>query len=649
MAAVDLGAAEWERSKISTQDVNMLKKLGISKKPKALCFPSEESYPTPPMGYRVSFVVIRGLSAPIHPFLRGLLFVYGLQLHHLTPNSILHISIFITLCEAFLGVQPNWALWKHIFFCRRNGSPNVAYNIGGVVISVRPTVDYFDVKLPDSVQGWRKKWLYIREENHGCAEDNIPPFDGAEKIFRRRSWDAEATEEERASTETLMARIHELQNTRGKELSGIQITAYFLRTRVQPLQARKHPLWKYAGDKDVDRLSVNLEVKDLERLVRKISSLSKKDAVPSSCRVTPFSAANPLPENHPDLVSLPPLPEGGEVEERAIVTDDNQEAPSFVNEPVDSRKSAGSSEGTASAQSPPPAVSPKGKRKRNDVEDSGTSKAEEVDPSHQKAAYDPYLESLVSSDDEEEVPTVDVAPRTSTSHTLLASDTLVEGEESSPPQRNVVTTTPPSSPLAPSPKRTRIETIIEPAPQLGSSSTLLLDDPMIKELIRIGSQFIGYREYASRTEEKLAEANKRADTLAQKLEQSEAARKKAELAAREKGILKRLNSQSRRFKGQTNQEFDLENPDNDPLLDALSYLELHGSEIREGVANADAGLSKLFPYFFPKKEEPKTFLALAKSFNSSEDLGLKMRQENMKILSRALLPWSPTVNKLLIG
>ena len=84
--------------------------------------------------------------------------------------------------------------------------------------------------------------------------------------------------------------------------------------------------------------------------------------------------------------------------------------------------------------------------------------------------------SFNHSDDEEEIPTVDVAPLTSTSHTLLASDTLVEGEETSPPQRDVITTTPPSSPLAPSPKRTRIETIIEPAPQLGSSSTLLLDD-----------------------------------------------------------------------------------------------------------------------------------------------------------------------------
>nr|XP_051229751.1 uncharacterized protein LOC127347624 [Lolium perenne] len=140
---------------------------------------------------------------------------------------------------------------------------------------------------------------------------------------------------------------------------------------------------------------------------------------------------------------------------------------------------------------------------------------------------------LILNPSSAQVPTFDVAPRTSTSHTLLASDTLVEGEESSPPQQNVVTTTPPSSPLAPSPKRTRIETIIEPAPQLGSSSTPLLDDPMIKELIRIGSQFIGYREYASRTEEKLAEANKLADALAQKLEQSEAARKKAELVASE--------------------------------------------------------------------------------------------------------------------
>ena len=295
MAAEDL---EWERSKISNQDLNLMKKLGLMKKKDALRFPSEESYPSPPIEYRVSFVdhLIRGLSTPIHDFLRGLLFVYGVQLHQLTPNSILHVAIFITLCECFLGIQPNWALWKRIFCLRRNGSHNITYNIGGVVICVRPDVEYFDVKFPDSVQGWRKRWLYVHEESSNSVEYNIAPFDGNAKILRRRSWDAEATEEEKTATEALMSRIHELQNTRGKELSGIQITAYFLRIRVQPLQARKNPLWMYAGEKDADRLSTDLSVKDLEKLIRRISSLSKKDPIPSSCRVEPYSSTNALPQ-----------------------------------------------------------------------------------------------------------------------------------------------------------------------------------------------------------------------------------------------------------------------------------------------------------------------------------------------------------------
>lgn len=199
-------------------------------------------------------------------------------------------------CECFLGTPPNWGLWKRIFLVRRNSSHNTAYNVGGVVICVRPDVEYFDVKFPDSVQGWRKRWLYIREEDVDLQEYNIAPFDGSEKILRRRSWDAEATDEEKMATEALMKRIYELQNTRGKELSGIQITAYFLRIRVQPLQARKNPLWLYAGDKDCDRISKDLSVKDLEKLVRRISSLSKKDVIPTSCRVEPYSGTHALPK-----------------------------------------------------------------------------------------------------------------------------------------------------------------------------------------------------------------------------------------------------------------------------------------------------------------------------------------------------------------
>jgi hypothetical protein len=49
-------------------------------------------------------VILCGLSFPAHKFLCGLLFAYGVQLHDLNPNIVLHITCFITLCETPLGV-----------------------------------------------------------------------------------------------------------------------------------------------------------------------------------------------------------------------------------------------------------------------------------------------------------------------------------------------------------------------------------------------------------------------------------------------------------------------------------------------------------------------------------------------------------------
>jgi hypothetical protein len=42
-------------------------------------------------------------------------FFWGIQVHHLTPNSILHIAIFVQLCEAFLGIHPHFDLFKSLF------------------------------------------------------------------------------------------------------------------------------------------------------------------------------------------------------------------------------------------------------------------------------------------------------------------------------------------------------------------------------------------------------------------------------------------------------------------------------------------------------------------------------------------------------
>ena len=60
--------------------------------------------------------LLRGVGFPIHPFLRGLLEFYRIQLHHLIPNSILHIAGFIALCEMYLGCEAHFGLWRK-YFC----------------------------------------------------------------------------------------------------------------------------------------------------------------------------------------------------------------------------------------------------------------------------------------------------------------------------------------------------------------------------------------------------------------------------------------------------------------------------------------------------------------------------------------------------
>jgi hypothetical protein len=110
----------------------------------------------------------------------------------------------------------------------------------------------------------------------------------------------------------------------------------------------------------------------------------------------------------PKFVFSSPLPEGGEVDGRVIVTDDSQESLP-ESEVAESKKSVGSSEKeTRSDQhsesghsiSPPLAIYPDGhKRKRDDVEDSGASKlVAEESPLDEEGAFDPFADaSAVSS------------------------------------------------------------------------------------------------------------------------------------------------------------------------------------------------------------------------------------------------------------
>jgi hypothetical protein len=68
--------------------------------------PVDESVPRPPRGYVVSFVAfhVRGFFVPAGQFIRGVLFLYGLELQHLNPNNIQQMPTFEAMCKGFLGI-----------------------------------------------------------------------------------------------------------------------------------------------------------------------------------------------------------------------------------------------------------------------------------------------------------------------------------------------------------------------------------------------------------------------------------------------------------------------------------------------------------------------------------------------------------------
>jgi hypothetical protein len=62
-----------------------------------------------------SAYTLAGLEPPLSSFFLMLLEFNGLQLQHLSPNSITLVVIFVHLCEMFVGVRPSVRLFQRFF------------------------------------------------------------------------------------------------------------------------------------------------------------------------------------------------------------------------------------------------------------------------------------------------------------------------------------------------------------------------------------------------------------------------------------------------------------------------------------------------------------------------------------------------------
>ena len=212
-----------------------------------------EGVPNPSQGERVCLVpyLMRGLGFPIHPFLRGLLEFYGLQLHNLTPASILHIAGFVALCELFLGVEAHFALWKRLFCLVPRSQEGSIYQVGGAELWRIAGTGYLSGTPKRASEDWPSEWFYIDDVPlPDPVRIGLPEFNNA-PLKKRLSWRPRNPQRE-ADRDVLylMSRIRLLAHS---GLTMIKVMAICITRGVQPLQYRGHPMWDFNGEDDATR------------------------------------------------------------------------------------------------------------------------------------------------------------------------------------------------------------------------------------------------------------------------------------------------------------------------------------------------------------------------------------------------------------
>jgi hypothetical protein len=126
---------------------------------------------------------------------------------------------------------------------------------------------YLEFNMATSVQGWTKKWFYIKNQKTTSSDQfGIAPFDANKSLTKLTSRDSPPTEAEVKDVKPLLTHIQGLKSATRGGLTGTQLMAFFLQTRLQPLQARVSKIWSYSCLDDPSRVSKqDPEKKDLKK------------------------------------------------------------------------------------------------------------------------------------------------------------------------------------------------------------------------------------------------------------------------------------------------------------------------------------------------------------------------------------------------
>jgi hypothetical protein len=122
--------------------------------------------------------VERGLSMPPSHFFMNLLKFYGLQLHHIAPNSLVSLAGYAALCEGFLGICPRVDLFQLYFSVRPNYEDDGFLRTCGTICFLpRRSKEYPFITPLYSAMGWRGSCFYMADQPAPSQARGLLPFE----------------------------------------------------------------------------------------------------------------------------------------------------------------------------------------------------------------------------------------------------------------------------------------------------------------------------------------------------------------------------------------------------------------------------------------------------------------------------------------
>jgi hypothetical protein len=218
--------------------------------------------------------VERGLSMPPSLFFTNLLKFYGLQLHHISPNSLVFVAGYAALCEGYLGIRPRVDLFQLFFSVRANYEDDGSLRTCGTVCFLpRRSKEYPFITPLDSTIGWRGSWFYMADKPAPSQARGLPPFKNV-AAESRDSWTAVNDESATPYVKLLARRIAKLSVD---GLKGIDTINFWISRRIQPLQHRDSLMHEYTGANDGMRcLNQELDPKVVEKHIRSLMKSPRK-------------------------------------------------------------------------------------------------------------------------------------------------------------------------------------------------------------------------------------------------------------------------------------------------------------------------------------------------------------------------------------